>query len=118
MEQLEPFSAEPWFRVGARDFATHLLRTAFLQQGFNLSEVTEKIRSALGVKVRILPMSNDRVATKVKTSAGLLEFQEYFVKRKFSDKVLDVSYEGANQAVPAEGVLPALKQSDVIILCP
>ena len=73
MEQLERYSAETWFRVGDRDFATHLLRTAFLQQGFNLSEVTEKIRSALGVKVRILPMSNDRVATKIKTSAGLLE---------------------------------------------
>ena len=118
MEQLERYSAETWFRVGDRDFATHLLRTAFLQQGFNLSEVTEKIRSALGVKVRILPMSNDRVATKIKTSAGLLEFQEYFVKRKFSDKVEDVTYEGANHAVPPEAVLSSLKTSEAIILCP
>ena len=118
MEQLERYSAETWFRVGDRDFATHLLRTAFLQQGFNLSEVTEKIRSALGVKVRILPMSNDRVATKIKTSAGLLEFQEYFVKRKFSDKVEDVTYEGANHAVPPDAVLSSLKTSEAIILCP
>jgi LPPG:FO 2-phospho-L-lactate transferase len=118
MEQLERYSAETWFRVGDRDFATHLLRTAFLQQGFSLTEVTEKIRSALGVKVRILPMSNDRVATKIKTTAGLLEFQEYFVKRKFSDKVEDVTYEGANHAVPSEGVLSSLKLSEVIILCP
>lgn len=118
MEQLERYSAETWFRIGDKDLATHLLRTAFLQQGFSLAEVTEKIRTSLGVKVRILPMSNDRVATKIKTSAGLLEFQEYFVKRKFADKVQDVSYEGANHAVPAEGVLPALKKSDVIILCP
>ena len=118
MEQLERFSAETWFRIGDRDFATHLLRRAYLQQGFNLAEVTEKIRTSLGVKVKILPMSNDRVATKVKTSAGLLEFQEYFVRRKFSDKVEDVTYEGANQAVPAEGVLSALKKSDAIILCP
>lgn len=118
MEQLERYSAETWFRVGDRDFATHLLRTAFLQQGFSLTEVTEKIRSALGVKVRILPMSNDRVATKIKTSAGLLEFQEYFVKRKFSDKVEDVTYEGANHAVPSEGVLSSLKTSEAIILCP
>jgi len=118
MEQLERYSAETWFRVGDRDFATHLLRTAFLQQGFNLSEVTEKIRSALGVKVRILPMSNDRVATKIKTSAGLLEFQEYFVKRKFSDKVEDVTYEGANHAVPPDAVLSSLKTSEAIIFCP
>ena len=118
MEQLERYSAETWFRIGDRDFATHLLRTASLQQGFSLREVTEKIRTSLGVKVRILPMSNNRVATKVKTSAGLLEFQEYFVKRKFADKVQTVTYEGADQAVPAEGVLSALKKSDVVILCP
>lgn len=118
MEQLDRYSAETWFRIGDRDFATHMLRTAFLQQGFSLSEVTEKIRSALGVKVRILPMSNDRVATKIRTSEGLLEFQEYFVKRKFSDKVEDVSYEGANQAVPSEGVLSSLRTSDAIIFCP
>ncbi len=118
MEQLDRYSAETWFRIGDRDFATHLLRTAFLQQGFSLGEVTEKIRAALGVKVQILPMSNDRIATKIKTPAGLLEFQEYFVKRKFSDKVEDVTYEGANQATPADGVLSALKKSDAIILCP
>lgn len=118
MEQLEQYGAETWFRIGDKDFATHLLRTAYLQQGFTLSEATEKIRTILGVRVRILPMSNDRVATKVKTSSGLLEFQEYFVKRKFADKVEDVSYEGASHAVPADGVLPALKKSDVIILCP
>ncbi len=118
MEQLERYSAETWFRIGDRDFATHLLRTAFLEQGFSLAEVTEKICTWLGVRVRILPMSNDRVATRIKTSAGLLEFQEYFVKRKFSDKVEDVSYEGANHASPAEGVLSAIKKSEAIILCP
>ncbi len=118
MEQLERYGAETWFRIGDRDYATHLLRTAHLQQGFTLSEATEKIRTSLGVKVRILPMSNDRVATKVKTSSGVLEFQEYFVRRKFADKVEDVSYEGASHAVPADGVLPALKKSDAIILCP
>ncbi len=118
MEQLERYGAETWFKVGDRDFATQLLRTAYLQQGFTLSEVTEKVSISLGVKVRILPMSNERVATKVKTSSGVLEFQEYFVKRKFADKVEDVSYEGASHAAPAEGVLPALKRSDAIILCP
>ncbi len=118
MEQLERYSAETWFRIGDKDLATHLLRTAFLQQGFSLAEVTDKVRTSLGVRVRILPMSSDRVATKVKTSAGLLEFQEYFVKRKFADKVETVTYEGADQAIPVEGVLSALKKSDLIILCP
>ena len=118
MSQLDRYSAETWFRIGDRDFATHLLRTAYLQQGFSLSEVTDKIRSLLGIKVKILPMSNERVATRIKTPAGVLDFQEYFVKRKFSDHVIDVTYEGAAQATPTEAVLTALKKSEAIILCP
>lgn len=118
MDQLAKYSAETWFRIGDRDFATHLLRTAFLQQGFTLSEVTEKVRSALGVKVRILPMTDHPVATRIKTPDGMLEFQEYFVKRRFQDKVEDVTYEGASHATPAPGVVPAIEKTDVIILCP
>ncbi len=118
MDQLEHYSAETWFRIGDRDFATHLLRTAHLQQGFSLTEVTEKIRTLLGIKVKILPMSNEKVATRIKTPSGILDFQEYFVKRKFSDPVTDVTYEGAAQASPTEAVLTALKKSDAIILCP
>ena len=118
LDQLDRYSAETWFRIGDRDFATHLLRTAYLQQGFSLSEVTEKIRILLGVKVKILPMSNERVATRIKTPSGILDFQEYFVKRRFSDKVTDVTYEGAAQASPTEQVLTALKKSEAIILCP
>ncbi len=118
MGQLERYGAETWFRIGDMDFATHILRAAYLQQGFTLAEVTERFAGYLGVKVRILPMSNDRVATKVKTPAGILDFQEYFVKRKFADRVEDVSYEGATHATPAEGVLGALKNADAILLCP
>src|SRR5256884_6336234 len=118
MDQLGKYSAETWFRIGDKDFAPNLLRTAYLQQGLNLSEVTEKIRNALGVKVRILPMTDHIVATKIKTPKGILEFQEYFVKRKFQDKVEDVTYEGAAHAAPAPGVIPAIEKTDLIILCP
>src|SRR5438046_8652750 len=111
MDQLGKYSAETWFRIGDKDFATHLLRTAYLQQGFNLSEVTEKIRNALGVKVRILPMTDHIVATKIKTPKGILEFQEYFVKRKFQDKVEDVTYEGAANATPATGGIPQIEKT-------
>ena len=118
MDQLGKYSAETWFRIGDRDFATHLLRTAYLQQGFNLSEVTEKIRNSLGVKVKILPMTDHMVATKIKTPRGVLEFQEYFVKRKFQDRVEDVTYEGAAHATPGPGVILAIEKTDLIILCP
>lgn len=116
--QLEKYGAETWFRIGDRDFATHLLRTAYLQQGFPLSEVTDKIKTSLGVKVRILPMTDQPVATKIKTPEGILEFQEYFVKRKTEDRVEDVTYEGASNAKPAPGVVVAIEKSDLIILCP
>ena len=118
LDQLAKYSAETWFRIGDRDFATHLLRTAFLLQGFNLSEVTEKIRASLRVKAHIIPMTDHVVATKIKTPGGVLEFQEYFVKRKFEDKVEDVTYEGAAVASPAPGVVPAIEKADLIILCP
>jgi LPPG:FO 2-phospho-L-lactate transferase len=118
LDQLAKYSAETWFRIGDRDFATHLLRTAFLQQGFNLSEVTEKIRTSLGVRAQILPMTDQIVATKIKTPVGILEFQEYFVKRGFQDQVEDVTYEGATLATPAPGVAPAIEKSDLIIFCP
>ncbi len=118
LDQLAKYSAETWFRIGDRDFATHLLRTAFLQQGFNLSEVTEKIRTSLRVKTQILPMSDHIVATKIKTAAGILEFQEYFVKRKFQDQVQDVTYDGARLARPAPGVTPAIEKTDLVIICP
>ena len=118
LEQLARYSAETWFRIGDRDFATHLLRTAFFQQGFTLSEITEKFRTSLKVKVQILPMSDQIVATKIKTPGGILEFQEYFVKRKFQDEVQDVTYEGANVATPAPGVIPAIEKADLIIICP
>jgi LPPG:FO 2-phospho-L-lactate transferase len=118
LNQLEKYAAETWFRIGDRDFATHLLRTAFLQQGFNLSEVTEKIRTSLKVRSQVLPMTDHVVATKIKTPRGMLEFQEYFVKRKFQDHVEDVTYEGASLATPAPGVIPAIEKADLIILCP
>jgi LPPG:FO 2-phospho-L-lactate transferase len=118
LDQLGKYSAETWFRIGDRDFATHLLRTAYLQQGFNLSEVTEKIKTQLKVKVRILPMTDGIVMTKIKTPKGMLEFQEYFVKRKYQDPVEDVTYEGATQAAPAPGVVPAIEKTDLIIFCP
>ena len=118
LDQLERYSAETWFRIGDRDFATHLLRTAFLQQGFNLSEVAEKIRTSLRVRLQVLPMTDNIVATKIRTPSGVMEFQEYFVKRKFQDRVEDVTYEGASLATPAPGVIPAIEKTDVIVLCP
>src|SRR2546427_8118552 len=118
MHQLAKYAAEPWFMMGERHLATHLPHAQSPQQGFNLTDVAEKTRNSLGVKVKILPMTDNMVATKIKTPRGVLEFQEYFVKRKFQDRVEDVTYEGAAHATPGPGVIPAIEKTDLIILCP
>jgi LPPG:FO 2-phospho-L-lactate transferase len=118
LEALSRLTAETWFQLGDRDLATHLHRTARLRQGAKLSDVTAEIAAALGVRSRIVPMSDDRVRTRICTPAGELEFQTYFVKRRARDKVLNVRYAGASEASPAPGVIEAIAAADAIILCP
>ncbi len=118
MEQLTRYGEEDWFMLGDRDLATHIHRTRMLREGKTLSEVTEDIRTRLGLGLRILPMSDDPIATHIQTPAGLLHFQEYMVKRRTIDEVQDVVFVGAQEAKPAPGVLDALKKADAILLAP
>jgi LPPG:FO 2-phospho-L-lactate transferase len=118
LEALGRLGAETWFQLGDRDLATHLYRTDRLRQGAKLADITSEIAAALGVRSRIVPMSDDRIRTRVCTPAGELEFQTYFVKRRARDKVLNVRFEGASQASPARGVIEAIAAAHAIILCP
>jgi LPPG:FO 2-phospho-L-lactate transferase len=118
LEALGRLGAETWFQLGDRDLATHLYRTDRLRQGAKLTGITSEIAAALGVRSQIVPMSDNRVRTRVCTPAGELEFQTYFVKRRARDKVLNVRFEGASQASPAPGVIEAIAAADAIILCP
>ncbi len=107
-----------WFRLGDRDLATHIVRTARRRAGMPLSEVTALIAGSLGVPARLLPMSDDPVATVVETPAGPLGFQEYFVARGHQDEVVGLRYEGAATAAPGPGVLPALADADIVVIAP
>lgn len=118
LEALGRLGADTWFQLGDRDLAMHLYRTQRLSQGSKLSEITAEITTALGVRSRIIPMSDDRVRTRVCTHTGELEFQTYFVKRRARDKVISVRFEGASEATPAPGVLEAIAGAEAIILCP
>jgi LPPG:FO 2-phospho-L-lactate transferase len=118
LEALGRLGAETWFQLGDRDLAMHLYRTERLRQGATLTDVTAEITAALEVRSRIVPMSDDRVRTRVCTPAGELEFQTYFVKRRARDKVLNVRFEGASEAAPARGVIEAIADAEAIILCP
>jgi LPPG:FO 2-phospho-L-lactate transferase len=109
---------ETWFTLGDRDLATHLVRTRALRAGRPLSAVTGDLARRLGVAARILPMSDDPVRTRVRTPAGWLGFQEYFVRDKAQAEVLDVAWEGAEQARPAPGVLAAIDEADLVVVCP
>jgi LPPG:FO 2-phospho-L-lactate transferase len=118
MQQLTRYGNEDWFLLGDRDLATHIHRTNLLRQGKTLSEVTDDLRTRLGLQLRVLPMSDQPIATHISTPVGLLHFQEYMVKRRCADEVQDVVFVGAEAAKPAPGVLDALKEAEAILIAP
>jgi LPPG:FO 2-phospho-L-lactate transferase len=118
LDAIARLGRDPWFILGDQDLATHILRTERLKAGVPLSEVMAEFGSALGVATKILPMTDDRVATNVLTPDGWLEFQEYFVHRRQEDDVLEVEFNGASDATPATGVLEAIGTAELIIVCP
>jgi LPPG:FO 2-phospho-L-lactate transferase len=107
-----------WFHTGDRDLAMHLLRSRLLAEGKTLSEATAVISEKLGVKARVLPMSDSRVETRVDTPVGELSFEEYFVQRWYQDPVNSVRFAGASDAEPAPGVIDAIVNADAVIIAP
>jgi LPPG:FO 2-phospho-L-lactate transferase len=107
-----------WFNIGDRDLATHIFRSKLLADGKTLTEVTQEIAAQFGIRTRILPMSDSRVETRVLTPAGDLRFEEYFVQRWYQDPVESVRFDGADEAVPAPGVIDAIRSADLVLLAP
>jgi LPPG:FO 2-phospho-L-lactate transferase len=118
LNMLARYGEDTWFMLGDRDLATHVLRTARLRAGETLTTVTNALSGSLGVRSVVLPMSDDKVSTVLKTPAGLLEFQEYFVRREQRDEVLGVELRGIEDARPTEAVLGAVAAADVVVFCP
>src|SRR5580692_953140 len=118
LKRLAVFGRINWFNLGDRDLATHIHRTAMLADGKSLTDAAESIRTALGVKSRILPMSDQPVPTIIDSDEGALHFQEYLVKRRAEPVVRGIRYDGVESARPAPGVLEAIRDADRIIICP
>ena len=118
LDMLARYGEDTWFKLGDRDLATHVLRTARLRAGETLTAVTAELSASLGVGSAVLPMSNEKVSTVLKTPAGLLEFQEYFVRRRQRDDVLGVGLRGIEDARPTGAVREAVASSDVVVVCP
>lgn len=118
LKMIKKYGYEDWFSVGDRDLATHLHRTILLKKGHPLTDIAAQLCQIFNVKVKILPMSNDKVTTFVKTDKGTFHFQEFWVKRKGKDKVLGVRFEGIDEAKPAPGVIESITSADGIIIGP
>lgn len=118
LERLSVYGCPKWFNLGDRDLATHIYRTDRLRRGATLSEVADSIRRALGVKSRILPMSDQPVRTMIETHREWLQFQEYLVKLRARPVVRNIRFEGSKEAKAAPGVLECLRRADGIVICP
>jgi LPPG:FO 2-phospho-L-lactate transferase len=115
---ISAYGEDAWFKLGDRDLATHILRTQRLHARTRLTKVVAGLATALGVCTELLPMCDEPVATMLRTPKGLLEFQEYFVRRLQRDEVLEVELRGIENArVPTE-VARAISDAEAIVLCP
>jgi len=128
MDALERFRTSPpegsgagatWFRLGDNALATHLYRTQRLLEGAPLSQATNEITRAWGVSCRLVPMTDDRVETRVEVDGeGEIGFQEYFVQRRHAVVARSVRFAGASTSIPTPGVLEALGAADRVVIAP
>ena len=123
IDALERYGSSTWFRLGDRDLATHLYRTERLKSGAPLSTIAAEIGRAWDIRSRLLPMSNDRVSTRIEVrradgSVTELHMQEWFVRERAEPPVVAVRFEGVDRAAPAPGVLEALEEADTVLVCP
>jgi LPPG:FO 2-phospho-L-lactate transferase len=118
LEQLRRLGEPTWFKLGDKDFATHIMRSRLFNEGVQLARITGVICARLGITAKILPMSNERVETRVLTPDGEISFQEYFVKERWSKQVTAIRFEGVERSRPAPGVLEAIHQASAVVVCP
>jgi LPPG:FO 2-phospho-L-lactate transferase len=115
---LERYGEETWFRLGDRDLATHIVRTARLRRGDRPTDVARDLQRALGVEAAILPMSDQAVRTEVLTDDGWLAFQDYFVRRHQEPEVRDLRFTGIDDARSTPEVDAALESAEAIVIAP
>jgi LPPG:FO 2-phospho-L-lactate transferase len=116
--QLKQMEMPDWFQLGDLDIATHIVRTSRQKNNWTLNQITQELCRVWGIKVKILPMSNQVVQTQVHTIDGVLEFQEYFAHQKCMPAVKGFTFKGSNDSLPAPGVLEALEKANAVVICP
>ena len=120
MAALETLGGETWFKLGDGDLAIHVERTRRLAAGESLSSITDDLRQRLMITARLLPMTDDRVRTRLRTEEGWLDFQDYFVRQGASPVVHEIYYAGASAAQANSDFLAALADEnlEMVVICP
>lgn len=115
---LERYGEETWFRLGDRDLATHVVRTARLRRGDRPTDISRDLQRSLGIEAVILPMTDASVRTEVLTDDGWLGFQDYFVRLHQEPAVLDLRFAGIEDAIATPEVVAALEVADAVLIAP
>ncbi len=118
MGMMGQLGAQTWFMLGDKDLALHIQRTALRKQGLTVTQITQQYAQALGVDVRVLPMTNSHVETHIHTPAGWIHFQEYLVRERAQPPIHGIAYRGIADAQASDEVWQALRQAEQIIIAP
>ena len=117
--ELRSLGLDAWFNLGDRDIGTHLFRTTLLREGLSLSQVTDRLAAARGLRCRVLPASDQRIETRVTLASGdEIGFQDYFVRLRHDVAISAVRFAGVEEARPAPGVLDAVADADAVVIAP
>jgi LPPG:FO 2-phospho-L-lactate transferase len=115
---MEKLQQDVWFKLGDRDIATHLLRTALINQGKNLTEITEWMAEKYSVSEKIYPATDNQLETIIVTDQGPMHIQEFWVKHQGNPTVRDIRYKGAESSTANPNLLNSLKNSELIVIAP
>jgi LPPG:FO 2-phospho-L-lactate transferase len=118
LDALGQLGEPTWFRIGDKDLAANMVRADMLRQGSSLTATSLELRRRLGLKARVLPMTDAKVRTCFGTDQGELSFQEYFVREKLAPVLRSIRFAGIDQAKPTKEVLSALAEADLIVIGP
>ena len=118
LTEINELGGPKWFRIGDKDLALNLERTRRLQEGETLTKITRDFCRNWNIDVEVLPMSDQPVPTIVHTEDGDLSFQDYFVKKEWKPKVRGFTFKNVDKALPANGVIQAIQDADLIVICP
>ena len=119
LDSLSSFGSETWFGLGDKDFATQIFKKGHSQAGKTKTEITKLTAESFGLeKLSIIPMCNESVETWIETNDGEMHFQEYYIKHQMRPGVKDIKLRGIEDAEPSPGVIEAIMESELIIICP